>query len=338
MNSCLVIAEVGQAHDGSLGQAHAFIDSAADAGADVIKFQTHIAKAESSLNEPWRIKFSLQDEYRFDYWKRMEFTEPQWHGLKKHADDRGIQFISSPFSLEAVKLLRRVGVAFWKVASGEVTNYPLLDAMAETKQLMLLSSGMSPLEELESTVNYLKQKGCQVAVMQCTTAYPCPPERIGLQLIPELRKRLNIPIGLSDHSGTIYAGLAAATLGAKYIEVHIVFHKKCFGPDTSSSITVDQLKTLVDGVGFIKASLNTPYDKDNQAINLKDLRAIFMKSICLSTSVQAGELLTIDNLTTKKPGSGIPASRMSDLVGKRAKHALDEGCMIKFSDIEDNLN
>ena len=124
---CLIIAEVAQAHDGSLGTAHAFIDAIAGAGADAVKFQTHIAAAESTPDEPWRVKFSPQDATRFDYWKRMEFTEEQWKGLKQHADECELIFLSSPFSFEAVDLLDRVGVAAWKVPSGETANAPMLD-------------------------------------------------------------------------------------------------------------------------------------------------------------------------------------------------------------------
>src|SRR5918992_3358857 len=125
--TCMIIAEVAQAHDGSLGMAHAFIDAIATTGADAVKFQTHIASAESTPTEPWRIQFSRQDTSRYDYWKRMEFTEAQWSGLKQHADERGLIFLSSPFSIEAVELLERVGVAAWKVASGEVSNRPLFE-------------------------------------------------------------------------------------------------------------------------------------------------------------------------------------------------------------------
>ena len=172
---CLVIGEVGQAHDGSLGLAHSFIDVIAGSGADAVKFQTHIAAAESTPSEPWRVKFSRQDDSRYQYWQRMEFTESQWQGLKDHADEAGLFFLSSPFSLEAVDLLRRVGVSAWKVASGEVTNTMLLDQMIEDGQPVLLSSGMSKMEELSSAVRQIKTKGVPFAVMQCTSAYPTPP-------------------------------------------------------------------------------------------------------------------------------------------------------------------
>src|SRR3954467_12700385 len=128
-DGCIIIGEVAQSHDGSLGTAHSFVDAIADAGADAVKFQTHIAAAESTRGEPWRVKFSKQDATRYDYWKRMEFTEQQWLELRQHADERGLFFLSSPFSLEAVELLERVGVAAWKVASGEISNLAMLDRM-----------------------------------------------------------------------------------------------------------------------------------------------------------------------------------------------------------------
>src|ERR687890_906986 len=139
---CLIIGEVAQTHDGSLGLAHAFIDAIADAGADGVKFQTHIAAAESTPGEPWRVRFSRQDESRYDYWKRMEFTEEQWKGLKEHAEERGVLFLSSPFSVEAAEMLERLGIKAWKVASGEVSNPVLLDYLIDTGKPILISTGM----------------------------------------------------------------------------------------------------------------------------------------------------------------------------------------------------
>ena len=212
---CTVIAEVAQSHDGSLGMAHAFIDAAADAGADAIKFQTHIASAESTPAEPWRKAFTSQDATRMDYWRRMEFSEPSWHELRKHAQERNLLFLSSPFSLEAVELLDRVGVAGWKVASGEISNHALLDAMAATGLPVMLSTGMSDDDEIARAALHVAATGVPLAVMQCTTMYPTPPELVGLNLIEEFRERFGCAVGLSDHTATIYPGLAAATLESR---------------------------------------------------------------------------------------------------------------------------
>ncbi len=277
--NCLIVAEVAQAHDGSLGTAHAYIDAAAQAGADAIKFQTHIASAESTPGEPWRVKFSRQDATRYDYWRRMEFTEEQWFGLAAHAEERGLIFLSSAFSFEAVDLLERVGVPAWKVGAGETSNIPLLEKMAATGKPVILSSGMSGWEELDAAVNCVRSNGAPVAVLQCTTAYPCPPEKLGLNVIGELRQRYNCPVGLSDHSGTVYAGFAAATLGANIIEVHITLSRKGFGPDVPASITPKGLKQLVAGVRFIERALMNPVDKQAMAESFTELRQVFGKSV-----------------------------------------------------------
>lgn len=323
---CLVIGEVGLAHDGSLGYAHAFIDDAARTGVDAVKFQTHIAAAESTPAEPFRVTFSRQDASRYDYWKRMEFSEAQWRELAAHAGDRGLLFLSSPFSAEAVDLLARVGMPIWKVASGEVSNLPLLDRMIATGVPVILSSGMSGLPELDKAVARVQRAGNTLAVVQCTTAYPCPPERIGLNMIPVFRERYGCLSGLSDHSGTIYPGLAAATMGADVLEVHITMSRGMFGPDVPASVTIDELKQLVDGVRFIETMKAHPVDKDAVAVDMAPLRAIFTKSLVARVPLRAGTVLAEEHLAAKKPGTGIPAQRLPDLVGRRLRRdvAADE--------------
>jgi len=329
----LVIAEVAQAHDGSLGMAHAHIDAAAAAGADVVKFQTHIADAESTPAEPWRVKFSRQDETRFEYWQRMEFTENQWVGLREHANEAGLGFMSSPFSPEAVELLTRVGVCGWKVASGEVTNLPLVEQMAATGLPVLLSSGMSSLAELDNAVASVRGLGAPVAVFQCTTAYPTPADQVGLNLIPELADRYGIPVGLSDHSATVFAGLAAITLGAKLLEVHLTLSPHMFGPDVPASLTVDQLAQLISGVRFIETALANPIDKDEVAADFIDLRSTFQKSIVAARPIPAGVELSLDDLALKKPGTGLSSDALLDLVGRTTLQALDRNTVLSLEHV-----
>src|SRR5262249_7900571 len=183
--------------EGGVGMGDAYIDAIAAGGGDAVKFQTHIAAAESTPAEPWRVKFSRQDETRYDYWRRMEFSEAQWHGLKAHADERGLLFLSSPFSVEAVDLLTRVGVAAWKIASGEVSTRPMFERLAATRLPVLLSTGMSALGEIDAAVRQVQNADLQLAVMQCTSAYPCPPEKIGLNLLDVFRNRYGCAVGLS---------------------------------------------------------------------------------------------------------------------------------------------
>lgn len=331
---CLVIAEIAQTHDGSLGTAHAYIDAVANAGADAIKFQTHIAAAESTPGEPWRVKFSRQDATRFDYWKRMEFPEDQWHGLAEHARERGLIFLSSAFSFEAVELLERVGVPAWKVGAGETSNLPLLEKMARTGKPVILSSGMSDWNELDAAVNCIRSNDAPVAVLQCTTAYPCPPEKLGLNVIAELRNRYHCTVGLSDHSGTIYAGLAAATLGAQILEVHVTFSHECFGPDVPASITTKGLKQLVAGVRFIEQALLSPVDKEEMAESLSELKRVFGKSVVAARDLAAGHRITAGDLAFKKPGTGIPAARYREVLNRTLCRAAAADTLLSEEDFE----
>jgi N-acetylneuraminate synthase len=331
---CLIIGEVAQAHDGSLGMCHAYIDAIADAGADAVKFQTHIADAESTPAEPWRVKFSPQDETRFEYWQRMEFSEPQWRGLKQHADERGLLFLSSPFSNEATELLTRVGVAAWKMASGEINNQPMFELMADTGLPILISTGMSPLEEIDAAVQRVQQRKLPLAVLQCTSAYPCPPEKVGINLLSFFRDRYGCAVGLSDHSGCIYPGLAAASLDTDVLEVHVTFSRRMFGPDVPASLTIEQLQQLVEGVRFIEAMRAHPIDKDAMASELSDLRSMFNKSVVARTDLSAGTVLCEHHLVLKKPGTGIPASRMSEVVNRRLKHPVAANTALREEDFQ----
>jgi N,N'-diacetyllegionaminate synthase len=329
----LVIGEVAQAHDGSIGLAHAFIDAIAAAGADAVKFQTHIAAAESTPNEPWRVHFSTQDATRYDYWKRMEFTEAQWSGLKQHADEKGLIFLSSPFSIEAVALLERIGVAAWKIASGEVGNGIMLDRICDSRLPVFLSTGMSPLSEIDEAVAKLRHHKLPFAVMQCTSSYPCPPEKIGLNLLSLFRDRYQCPVGLSDHSGTIYPGLAAAALGCDVLEVHVTLSREMFGPDVPVSLTTDELRQLVEGVRFIQQSLANPIDKDRASQELAPLRDLFTKSVVTRTGLAAGTVLRKEHLTVKKPGTGIPARRLPELIGRRLLRTLKADEVVRCEDV-----
>jgi N-acetylneuraminate synthase len=330
----LIVGEVAQAHDGSLGFAHAFIDAIANAGADAVKFQTHIAAAESTPAEPWRVKFSRQDVTRYDYWHRMEFAEEHWVGLKQHAEARGLVFLSSPFSNEAVDLLEKIGMVAWKVASGEVSNAPLLERLLATRRPLLLSSGMSGLAELDATVARAQAASVPIAVLQCTTAYPCPPERIGLNLLPFFRERYGCPVGLSDHSGTTFAGLAAAALGCDVLEVHVTLSREMFGPDVPASVTTAELKQLVEGIRFIERMRASPVDKDAAAGDAAAMRRLFTKSVVARVDLAAGTVLRPEHLSFKKPGTGIPSERVESVLGRPLRRAVARDQLLTWEDLD----
>jgi len=329
-----IIAEVGQAHEGSLGIAHSYIDALAETGVQAVKFQTHIADAESSKQEPFRVNFSYEDKTRFDYWKRMEFTVDQWIGLKKHCEDKGMEFLSSPFSCAAVDLLENIGVTRYKIGSGEVNNLLLVKKIINTGKPIILSSGMSSFAELDRTVNFIKQHSNDLTILQCTSEYPVFAESVGLNVLEELKNRYGVPVGLSDHSGNIYASLAATSLGADVLEFHIVFDKRLFGPDSKSSLTIEETKSLVQGVNFIKAALNSKVDKNN-LVKFKNIKDIFEKSLSINRNVKKGEILTEKILEAKKPkGFGIDAAEYENILGKKFKNDLDQWSFIKKVDIE----
>lgn len=332
-NPCMIIGEVGLAHDGSLGLAHAFIDAIADAGADAVKFQAHIADAESTPAEPWRVAFSRQDESRYDYWKRTEFTERQWAGLKEHADQRGLLFLCSPFSTQAVAMLAGIGVKAWKWPSGELGNLALVDQAIDDAIPIFISTGMSPWEEIDEVVSRLKERDVPVAVMQCTSNYPCPPESVGLNLLDDLRRRYGCPVGLSDHSGTVYPGLAAAALGVDLLEVHVALSREMFGPDVSSSVTTGELRQLVEGVRLIERMRLNPVDKDRMAETLKPMRDLFTKSVVARVDLPAGQALSEEHLDVRKPGTGIPAAKLSEVVGRRLRRPVKAKELIGFDDL-----
>lgn len=333
-NPCLVVAEIGQAHDGSLGTAHAYIDAVARTGAHAIKFQTHIAAEESTVHERFRVPMNTQDSTRYEYWKRMEFSEQQWIELARHARSRELMFLSSPFSFKAARLLDRIGVPAWKIASGEVDNHPFLEWIAATKKPAIVSSGLSNWESIDSALQILRSQGAPVGVLQCTTSYPCPPEDVGLNIIQEIKDRYGCPTGLSDHSGHTAIGLASVALGADILEVHVTLSREAFGPDVQASLTTGQLAELVQGADIIQRAMASPVDKSVVTSEAVELQRMFGKSVVLASSLRKGHVITRDDLQLKKPGTGIPAMRLNELIGMKLARDLDADSLLEEKDLE----
>jgi len=329
-----LIAEIAQAHDGSLGLAHSYIDALSKTGVHAVKFQTHIAEAESSIHEPFRVKFSYEDETRYDYWKRMEFTLLQWKELKEHCDAVGLEFLSSPFSLAAVELLEEVGVRRYKIGSGEVTNHLLLQRIAETGKPIILSSGMSSFMELEAAIALIHSFGNPLTLLQCTTAYPTRPEQWGLNVMAEFAQKFNLPVGFSDHSGEVYACLAAAALGAVMLEFHVVFDQRMFGPDAKASLTIDKITHLAQGVKAIEKALTNPVKKD-EIQEYSDLKRMFGKSLAVNRFMHKDEVITLSVLETKKPADrGIISVDYKRVVGKKMARDLAAYSFLNEEDLQ----
>lgn len=328
-----IIAEIAQAHEGSLGILYSYIDALAQTGVNAVKFQMHIAEAESSTHEPFRVQFSLEDKTRFDYWKRMGFSLDQWKGIKQHCEAVGMDFICSPFSNLAVDWLEEMEVTQYKIGSGEVNNFLILEKIAQTGKPIMLSSGMSSYKELDRAVAFLQGRKVDFSILQCTTVYPTQPEQYGLNVIQELKKRYNVPIGFSDHSAKIETCIGATALGASILEFHVVFDRGLFGPDATSSLTIAETKDLVIGVRNIATALSHPMDKNN-ADAFAALKQIFEKSLAVNKDLPKNHILTFDDLESKKPkGFGIDAAHFQEVIGKPINKALKQWDFLNVEDL-----
>lgn len=328
----IIIAEIGSVHDGSFGNAMKLGEAAAECGADVVKFQTHIAVTETLRNAPMPAYF--EGEPRYEYFERTGFTFERWQQLKVSCESYGGEFMSSPFSAEAVELLERVGVARYKVGSGEVSNIPLLEVIAQTGKPVLLSSGMSSWAELDEAVATILRRHDQLTVLQCTSEYPCPYEQVGLNLMLAMRERYKLPVGLSDHTLTNYAAFAAVVLGAAVIEKHFTFSRMMYGSDARHSLEPNEFADLVRGVRAIEIMRDAQLDKDVTARRLQEMKRIFEKSVVSVVEISAQTIITDKMVAAKKPGTGIPARRLQEVIGQRASRDIAKDVVLQEEDLD----
>jgi N-acetylneuraminate synthase len=326
----LILAEAGMNHDGSLGIAGRMVDVAAECGVDAVKFQLHSASAETLASAPPPPYFGA--EPRFQYFERTSFTNLGWRALVARCRDRGVEFVCSPFSIEAVERLDALGVDRFKIGSGEVTNLPMLRRIAETGRPMILSSGMSSWEELDAAVDVLREAG-PLELMQCTSEYPCPPEQVGLNVIAEMRERYALPVGFSDHTLGAGASVAAVALGATSIERHFTLSKQMYGPDASMSLDPVELRRLVDEIREVEQILASPVDKSDVS-RFEEMKAIFEKSVVSLVPIASGSVMEASMIAVKKPGTGIPARRFDEVVGRRARRPIEADTVLVDDDVE----
>jgi len=329
MRKIKIIAEIGSVHDGSFGNALRLIEAAAVAGADAVKFQTHIAESESIASAPAPAYFS--DEPRLAYFKRTSFSLEQWKKLAQYATELGVIFLSSPFSLEAVDLLEHVGISAYKIPSGEVSNIPLLTKIAKTGKPVLLSSGMSGWDELDLAVETVRGD-CSTTVLQCSSAYPCPPERVGLNVLKEMTDRYGLPVGFSDHTMGMAAPIAAAALGATVIEKHFTFSRQMYGSDAKHSMEPAEFKIMSEALRNVWSMLENPVSKSDVS-PYAEMKRIFEKSVVAAREIGEGVVITADMLAFKKPGDGIPARDYLQLIGLRAKRAMSADYKLTMDDL-----
>ena len=328
-----VIAEIAQTHDGSLGILQSLVDAVSGTGVDAIKFQVHIADAESSTLEPFRVRFSPVDATRYDYWKRMELPLAEWRRLKERCEAHGVEFLATPFSNAAVDLLEEIGVSRYKVGSGDTANPLLLERIARTGKEVILSTGLGSLEELDAATAMLQARGNPYAVLQCTTRYPTAAEDVGLAWLSRFRERYRCPVGLSDHSGTIYAGLGAVALGAVAVEAHVTFDRRMFGPDAWASLTVDEFAHMVEGIRFLEKARSSGPDKSLDD-GKRELRRMFGKSLAINRDLPAGHVLTFHDLEGKKPAdAGVAVGELDNVIGRTLLRSKRRWDFLTYADI-----
>lgn len=330
----MLLAEIGQAHEGSLSLAFGMIDGIKQAGFDGVKFQVHDPETESTLDEAFRPGSGIRDKNRLEYWKRTSFSPEQWEELVLHARDQDLLVVPSTFSVKSIELMSRIGVDAWKIGSGEALQGWFLRAIAGMEQPTILSTGMSTWKEIDMGVDILLPNVPWLAVVQSTSAYPVGLPDVGLNVMSEIGSRFAVATGLSDHSGSLAPSMAALARGAKVIEVHATYSKSMPGPDARASLTFEEMKTLSDFRDDL-AQLDSPrLKKDELATELASMRAIFGRSVAPATPIPKGTRIQEDMLLPKKPGGGIPFDRVQNVIGRTAKKDLDPNRLLTWEDIE----
>jgi N,N'-diacetyllegionaminate synthase len=314
----VIIAEIGLSHEGSLGQAKAFALASAQSGADIVKFQYHIPRAESSKEEKFRVDLGIQFKTRSQYWERTSFNLGEWHDLIQYCKEIGIKFACSVFSLEAARNLIDLNVSILKLGSGDLANEEFQESLQEFTGDLVISTGMATITEIDQAINaytILRSTG-RLTLLQCTSLYPTPRKLVGLNVLKEFKNRYGVPVGLSDHSEGITASQAALVLGAEVIEKHVIFSRKMFGPDVSSSITFEELEKLVTFRDEL-SELQTYVDKDEIAKTLDPQKKLFSRSLGLIKELPVGSIISQELFCLRKPAGGLSWSDRTRFIGKK---------------------
>ncbi|EAJ1462456.1 N-acetylneuraminate synthase [Campylobacter upsaliensis] len=320
MKKVLIIAEAGVNHNGDINLAKKLIEQAAKAGADVVKFQTFKANScvsVSAKKAKYQLETTAKEESQLEMIKKLELSYESHFELMKHCKKHGIAFLSTPFDLESVEFLRGLDLPYFKIPSGEITNLPYLKAVAKCKKRVLLSTGMANLGEIEAALTILRKNGTRnITLLHCNTEYPTPFEDVNLNALKTLKEAFKLEVGYSDHTEGIVASLGAVALGAVVIEKHFTLDKTMEGPDHRASLEFEELRALCKGIRELEKALGSGIKKASKS-EAKN-KIIARKSLVAKREIQKGEKFSIENLTTKRPGSGISAMRYEEYLGKRA--------------------
>jgi len=332
----LIIAEAGVNHNGNFEIAKQLVDKAVEAGADIVKFQT--CKAENVIS-----RYADKAEYQkvttgeadsqLEMVRKLMLTYEEYGKLKEYCEEKGITFLSTAFDIPSVDYLHSIGMRLWKIPSGEITNLPLLLKIASLHEPIIMSTGMSKLSEVADAVKVLKENGAgEISLLHCTTEYPAPYEDVNLKAIRTIKKAFSLPVGYSDHTKGIEIPVAAVASGAVIIEKHFTLDRNMEGPDHKASIEPDELKQMVNMIRHVEVAIGDGV-KRVTASEEKN-KDIARKSIIAKTVINAGDVFTEYNITTKRPGNGINPMLWFELLGKKAKHDYQEDFLIEEDELD----
>ena len=332
----LIIAEAGVNHNGSLELAKRLVDKAVEAGVDYIKFQTFnasklVTKAAKQA-EYQQKNIGKKGDSQYQMLKKLEFTPSQYNELVDYCNLRGIKFFSTAFDFDSIEYLHSLNLGLWKVPSGEVTNYPFLKRIAAYNEKTILSTGMCDMQDVRNAVEALYKNGLSkenLILLHCNTEYPTPFEDVNIKAMDALRKEFGVEVGYSDHTKGIEVPIAAVALGATVIEKHFTLDRTLPGPDHKASLEPDELKAMVSAIRNIEKAVGGDGTKHVSESEKKNI-AIARKSIVAARDIKAGEIFTEENLTVKRPGSGISPMRWEEVLGLKAKKDFNEDELIEL--------
>ena len=327
-----IIAEIGNTHDGSLGQLKNLITEAKNSGANTVKIQTHFFEDESLPTAPNPSYFN--EESRENYFKRTSFNKIQYQEIISFCKKNKINFLSSVFSIKALKFLSNLGLKRIKIPSGELSNWPLIEASINSGKNIILSTGMSSQDELDSLFSKIRQKqNKNITLMQCTSAYPCGYDKVNIQLISKFKKIYQCKVGFSDHTLGISAPLFAVFHGAEVIEKHFTLSKKMYGSDAKNSMEPNEFKYMVDSIREAEVMINSNYQKKIDK-NLKNMKIVFEKSIVSNINLKKDTIIKKNMITLKKPGNGLNSKYIPEILGKKTKKNIPKNTILKLRDFK----
>lgn len=332
MEKVYIIAEAGDNHNGDFNTALKLVDVAKRAGADCVKFQTFVTEeiiSKYAEMAEYQKKNTGKEESQFEMVKRLELSFDEFRKIKEYCDRVGIQFLSTPFDLKSVDFLNELGVPFFKIPSGEITNYPYLIKIAHTGKPVVMSTGMCEPDEILAAINVLEKNGSgEITLLHCNTEYPTPLKDVNLYAMRTMKKMFGKKVGYSDHTKGIEVPVAAVALGACVIEKHFTLDKNMPGPDHKASLEPDELGRMVKNIRNIEIALGDGVKRVSES-ERKNI-AIARKSIVARRNIQEGEILTEENLAVKRPGTGINPMQWMEVLGIRAVRDFKEDELIEI--------